>query len=309
MEGKNVTAGFFVLTVLCFCVFVTGCAPAEKPELLIPIGRLRDTGEVRAAINSEPFDPRILDDGYGGQWLGIPLERLHKRDRVTVTFVKTGDRILSGEDRIETGRWTEPSPYIDSDNPKLRQKAKELTAGCQGADEKAGKILEYVVHEIAFQLYPGMHRSTASRTLDAGYGICVNHSRLFVALCRAAGVPARTVSGAHTGEDNRYYHHEWVEFYDGTNWHALEPTFSDDLRFENPRRLDLVYEIEANSLYRFDSGWEKTCVVLKNGSISVFCPDWREQQLTGRMSFEMVRDQSPDSVEVTVEYDMAKYLK
>ena len=309
MKRSNVTTSFIVPAVLCIGMLCFGCVSTGESELLIPIGRLRYTGDVRTAINSEPYEPRIIEDRYGGQWIGIPRKRLGSSDRVTVTFVKNGDRILFADNRIDTARWTKPSPYIDSDNPKIRRKAVELTTGSRTADEKVRKILEYVVREIAFKLYPGMHYSIASYTLDAGYGICVNHSRLFVALCRAAGVPARTVSGAHAGEDNLYYHHEWVEFYDGESWHVLEPTFSDDLLFENPRRLDLVYEIEANSLYRFDSGWEKTCVVLKNGSISVFCPDWREQQLTGRMSFEMVRDQSPDSVEVTVEYDMAKYLK
>jgi len=46
---------------------------------------------------------------------------------------------------------------------------------------------------------------------------------LFVALARAAGLPARPVAGL-LYLDGRYYYHAWPEVYLG-DWVAVDPTF------------------------------------------------------------------------------------
>ncbi|WP_250286006.1 MULTISPECIES: transglutaminase family protein [unclassified Frankia] len=50
--------------------------------------------------------------------------------------------------------------------------------------------------------------TTAAQALAGGRGVCQDHAHVMLALCRAAGVPARYVSGHMTGESAS---HAWVE--------------------------------------------------------------------------------------------------
>jgi transglutaminase-like putative cysteine protease len=50
--------------------------------------------------------------------------------------------------------------------------------------------------------------TSASSALAGGVGVCQDHAHLMLALCRAAGVPARYVSGHLVGESQS---HAWVE--------------------------------------------------------------------------------------------------
>ncbi len=60
---------------------------------------------------------------------------------------------------------------------------------------------------------------TPRQTLDAGGGVCRDLAALYTSLLRAAGVPARIVSGYIAGEVQGF--HAWVEFYAGaTNGQA-----------------------------------------------------------------------------------------
>ncbi|MCI0481428.1 MAG: transglutaminase-like domain-containing protein, partial [Candidatus Dadabacteria bacterium] len=63
----------------------------------------------------------------------------------------------------------------------------------------------------------------AMDVLKTGSGDCNEHSALFAALARAAGIPTKTVSGT-IYLDGRFYYHAWNEVYVG-EWVAVDPTF------------------------------------------------------------------------------------
>lgn len=52
-------------------------------------------------------------------------------------------------------------------------------------------------------------------------GVCQDYAHLMIALCRAAGYPARYVCGLMAGEGVT---HAWVEVHDGQCWYAFDPT-------------------------------------------------------------------------------------
>ena len=56
-------------------------------------------------------------------------------------------------------------------------------------------------------------------------GDCKAHSVLLVALARAAGLPARPVSGLVETGDGRFYYHQWAEIYAG-RWLPVDPVFN-----------------------------------------------------------------------------------
>lgn len=68
--------------------------------------------------------------------------------------------------------------------------------------------------------------STAGEALALGRGVCQDHAHLFIAACRARGLPARYVSGyVHPGDAPHAASHAWVDVYlDGQGWVSIDVT-------------------------------------------------------------------------------------
>ena len=96
----------------------------------------------------------------------------------------------------------------------------------------SARKLSRAVYERLDKVY-GQSRDRASEILKQGKGDCTEHSRLFVALCRAAGIRAREVKGlvyANYGQGGPgLYWHAWAEVKVGDAWIAVDPTFGQDV--------------------------------------------------------------------------------
>jgi transglutaminase-like putative cysteine protease len=68
--------------------------------------------------------------------------------------------------------------------------------------------------------------TTASRALEQGSGVCQDHAHVFVAGCRAAGIPARYVSGYYyTTQTPHAASHAWADAYlTGHGWISIDIT-------------------------------------------------------------------------------------
>ena len=119
------------------------------------------------------------------------------------------------------------TPEVDHDDPRIQKLAAEIVGGTKGIYAASRKIEEAVYRRLA-KVY-GSSRDRATEVLDAGKGDCTEHTLLFVALARAAGIPARQVHGlvyARYGDGvDALYWHAWPEVLAGTEWIALDPTF------------------------------------------------------------------------------------
>ncbi|MBC5765922.1 transglutaminase-like domain-containing protein [Ramlibacter albus] len=86
--------------------------------------------------------------------------------------------------------WLVSTPLLDLDDPKLRLKARSLTQLCKTEREKALAIFGFV-KRIPFSKPMKMRLRTAREVIDAGCGDADDKGTVFVALLRAAGIPAR----------------------------------------------------------------------------------------------------------------------
>lgn len=72
---------------------------------------------------------------------------------------------------------------------------------------------------------------TAPTVIRNGHASCSEYSFVFIALCRAAGLPARYVGSTWCRENNSYMdevYHRWVEVYiPGYGWIPTDPTHGD----------------------------------------------------------------------------------
>lgn len=124
--------------------------------------------------------------------------------------------------------WLESTPFVQSDNPKLIARAKEIIGGETDSLAASTKLSKWV--------HDNMHSTFSARltnaieVLEHLEGDCTEHSILFIGLARAAGLPAREVAGVVYVEGVKpgFYFHQWAKVWVG-KWIDVDPTFDQPL--------------------------------------------------------------------------------
>jgi len=91
-------------------------------------------------------------------------------------------------------------------DPAIRDLAAAMTS--RDGLETAERFCAYVHGALAYAHGATSVTTTAAEALAGGSGVCQDSAHLMIALCRAAGLPARYVSGHLLGEGGT---HAWVE--------------------------------------------------------------------------------------------------
>jgi hypothetical protein len=117
--------------------------------------------------------------------------------------------------------------FITADHEKIRAQAAEIVADAQAPWDKALRIHDWVyqnLEKIAVLSVP-----SALEVLRTREGDCNEHTILFTALARAAGVPTRVAIGLVWSEElEAFGYHAWPEVYVG-RWIPMDPTFGQPL--------------------------------------------------------------------------------
>lgn len=130
---------------------------------------------------------------------------------------------------VEVLPYLEPNRFIPTDG-KVSEIALDATRGKKGIKEKARAVYDWVVENT--KRHPdvvGCGTGDVERAIAKKGGKCADISSVFVALARAAGVPAREVFGLRLGksptEDITGGHHCWAEFYlPDHGWIPVDPS-------------------------------------------------------------------------------------
>lgn len=125
--------------------------------------------------------------------------------------------------RVNNEIYLVEEPFIEIDDPQIRHLAMSLKAGNHLAT--AEKIFHWIADNIRYVGYVKKNRG-ARQTLQTKQGDCTELMYLFVALCRAAGVPARGIAGYHCPESaalDPAQYHNWAEFYAEGRWRLCDP--------------------------------------------------------------------------------------
>ena len=190
-------------------------APSVRLECLDPTGnrvvRLQFTGETRHLRLTAHL---VVETGAAAEYLPV-LDAEHGRLPLSYPAAEADPLApyLSGP----------PTP------PAVTQLATRLQ------DQAGGDLLVYleclnrwIYESIVREIRPTGAPQTPSETLDRGRGACRDQTVLFVALCHAAGLAARFVSGYQDRsamETDRRYLHAWPEVYlPGAGWYGYDPT-------------------------------------------------------------------------------------
>lgn len=174
---------------------------------------------------------------------------------------------MMGE-KDEVKKYLEPDVLCDSGSPTIKAKSEELTRNAKDQAEAAVNIFYFVRDSIKFALTP--FGKKASRTLFEKQGFCVSCANLQVALCRAAGIPARY----HVAEAKKTVFknifpgplylvtppglkpHAWCEVYLRGKWTAAESVY-DKPFYEGLLRAGILTKEQIPDI---DWDGEKDCI-------------------------------------------------
>lgn len=93
----------------------------------------------------------------------------------------------------EVRQFLSPSPYIESRHGSFRRLARDLTTGADPDTPDWARVENLYDHMLSAIEYEKGPDKSALDTLRDGAADCHGRSAVFIALCRAAGVPARVV--------------------------------------------------------------------------------------------------------------------
>jgi hypothetical protein len=166
-----------------------------------------DWPEQQVSVLSEDLSPTVSTVHYrtvaGGakqMIMEIPLLPAGEESHALVTFeiskhtlvppTATDEFIVPKKLPREIMIHTGPSPYIESRHPKIVSLSKEIVEGKEGAWERVEAIYDWVRENVK---YENGEIKGAIKALNDKTGDCEELSSLFIALCRAQKIPARTV--------------------------------------------------------------------------------------------------------------------
>jgi len=112
-------------------------------------------------------------------------------------------------------------PLVESENPVIIALAARLRGTETDPRIVAERINRWVYDSLQKKITVGIPSALA--TLRARSGDCNEHTQLYVALARAAGIPARVAAGL-AYVDGKFYYHAWPEIW-LERWVATDPTF------------------------------------------------------------------------------------
>ncbi len=201
--------------------------PVSNQNQLISNIRMSGDYDTSAVYTDRVFENPILYARWAGK---NPGRKLTLRFDVSRHEVKRPD--LSGQetawDPADYALYLRPTSLgpIDGEVKKL---AEHITLGKTTVLAKAKAIYDWACENT--------YRNPATRGCGAGNvckllqdpgGKCADISSLYVALARAAGVPAREIlglrQGKKSGQDISTWQHCWAEFYlPGHGWVAVDP--------------------------------------------------------------------------------------
>jgi hypothetical protein len=127
----------------------------------------------------------------------------------------------------EKALYLRDAKYLDINSPTIKAAVEKATAGCADTVSKLEGIFDLVMKRLKYDR--DGRWAPAPEVLASGRGSCSEYSYLFIALCRASGIPARYVGGI-TGRPGSSFHVDLVyhrfpqAFVDGVGWVDFDPT-------------------------------------------------------------------------------------
>jgi hypothetical protein len=215
IKVSNVDADFFTKTNVTI-TDVTAIRYMKLQVNIKPTGAILSAAELN--VPGQSFSGTVTDNLINGI---LEIEQTRYDGKGAPPFPPT----FAADPGLE--KYLASASFIESEDPVLVRKAREITAGSADSWQAATRLSRWVSENIGYAVPGG---GTARKTYDIRAGDCGAHSMLLAAFCRAVGIPARVVFGAlyvpnHGGG---FGQHGWNEIYMGeAGWIPVDSTMGE----------------------------------------------------------------------------------
>ncbi len=270
---------------------------SKRMEIALP----PDTAFQKVAVQSlEPKPNNVVTD-TDGNWLA--QYTLSPSQKITVSAILGISLTLQPQTSfekkdIDSAVYTAPQKYWETTDPKIQ----ELAATYKTPRD----IYDYVVRTLSYDYsrvsQSPIRKGAVQSLTNPTTAICMEFTDLFIAIARAAGIPAREAVGyAYTTNAklrplslSTDILHAWPEYYDVNThvWTPVDPTWADTTGGVNYfDKLDFNHIVfsyyGASSDYPYPAGFYK-----KSGSITkdilVQFSDKKPEDVTGKVGISYV---------------------
>lgn len=206
--------------------------PAEPPSFSITVPAVpvlprvmsADRHEVEITLAADPA--RRLPEFPRSPWgtVEAPVAAPDGTTRLRALLTShdaPGATVALPLDPAPFARELEATALMPVGHARLAEAVAEAAGGSRDARTVAERLARWV-HDSLAKASCDVAQASALEILEERRGDCSEHALLYVALCRAAGVPARLCSGyVHIGSD--WGSHAWAEVWLG-RWVGADPT-------------------------------------------------------------------------------------
>ncbi len=219
-----------------------GPDPLPSVDLYLAIPGDRDTQKLLAPLAFEPAGFETETDQWGQKVAHFRFQdvaagsaataRMTARLKAwTVHHVIYPDKVMS--------LWKIPSdvrrryladvPKYDIQHPAIQKAVAEAVGAEKNPYWIARKIYRHIHEKMHYEMVGGW--DVAPKVLERGSGSCSEYSFVYIAMCRAAGLPARYVGSLVVRRDHASFDdvfHRWVEvFLPPYGWIPIDPSRGD----------------------------------------------------------------------------------
>jgi transglutaminase-like putative cysteine protease len=254
---EQVTAGGGIQKmVLSFVVPQTFQSPTSYQKIT----------EFGLAFSPEPQERKSNTDGRGNQiivatWIKPPDVidvRLfcNALSETKLPVLTTQDPFPAAKVDPELEDYLRPTEQVQSDNPRILELAKQLTAGVKTEFDAVQRVIAWVVDHVRYVSPP--LRYDAIYSLESGKGNCQNFSHISAALLRAIGIPVRIINGVTFNQPFNIAwqkgtltfkmgqgRHSWIEvWFPELGWVPFDP--QNTMLFVSTRYLRIEVGVDNN---------------------------------------------------------------
>lgn len=141
--------------------------------------------------------------------------------RITVPELPDGGESDSIEE-LDLNEFLTGDPFVQVGHPDIVALVAEVITPTDAAWDKADDLFAWVYENIEKTIV--LSFPSALDVLSSREGDCNEHTVLFAAMARTAGIPTRIAIGVVWSDElNGFYYHAWPEVYTG-RWIAIDPT-------------------------------------------------------------------------------------
>lgn len=213
-----------------------------------------------------PLPDEIREDEYGNKYAYFDLKGLRPKQKFKVTIKRNlttsiydvliperTDSVINDETKL----FLDARENIESDEPELISKAKEITEGMTTDYKKAKEIFNYVNVNMTYDESSAYANKGALSAFKNMRGVCEEFATLYVAMCRAVDIPSRVVEGYKVSGDvieisgetkavRELVNHTWAEIYlDEFGWVPVEPTVIYTVNGERVAYMDSFCKLDG----------------------------------------------------------------